>query len=40
MKLKEVQESYDTINREYQKELALLQAKYNEKYREQLDPAH
>ena len=34
MKLKEAQDSYDTSNREYQKELATLQAKYLAIYRE------
>jgi hypothetical protein len=32
--LKKVQEEYDGVNREYLKELALLQAKYLDKYSE------
>ncbi len=34
LRLKELQKDFDGINREFQKELALLQAKYLEKYRE------
>lgn len=30
--LREIQDSYDTINKDYHKELAALQAKYEEKY--------
>ena len=33
MAMKDVQKEYDTINVDFQKELALLQAKYLEKYR-------
>ncbi len=34
LKLKEIQQSYDGVNQEYQKELAVLQAKYLDKYSE------